>query len=115
MSSEATFVREPLAYLEVLKIVLAGVAVFALPGFDADFQALVLAAVYAGVGAVQALKTKPIAPAALVAFATAAAALAARFGLDVGPEQIAVVVGLISAVAALQSRAQVSPANAYSS
>lgn len=106
---DLSLTRQPVAYVEILKLVLVAVAVFADLGLTADTQALIIAAVYAVLGAIQAAAVRPIAPAAFVTVITTLAALAGRFGLELGPEQVAAIVGLASGILTLQTWQSVTP------
>src|SRR6188508_2654587 len=78
-TSNASFRREPTVYLQALQVVLALLVAFRVFGITDELSALVLALGGAVLGAINALKTRPVVPAAFVALVTTAAPLLAYF------------------------------------
>lgn len=104
------FGREPALVVGFLGAALSVLAAFNLDGLTAEQVALIVAALGAITGAITAAMTRPVAPGAFVALVGALAALAAGYGLNVGPEVVGTVNGLVLAFLALVTRGEVSPA-----
>jgi hypothetical protein len=103
------FDREPTLIIQFVSAILAIMVSTGLPNLSADQATLIVAALTAVLGAVNAIVVRPIAPAAFTGLVAAGAALLAGYGLElsqdiVGSISAAVVVGL-----ALLTRGQVSP------
>lgn len=78
-------------------------------GLTSDQAALIVAAITAVFGVVNAVMVRPIAPAAFTALVGALAALAAGFGFHLPDAVVAAVTGLVLTGLALLTRGQVSP------
>lgn len=101
--------REPAL---VIGFASAGLGVLATLGFHSLTPAivgLIVAALNAVLGAVQAVFTRPIAPAVFTTLVGALAALAAGWGYHASPELIGGVDALVVAFLSLLTRSQVSP------
>lgn len=103
------FGREPTLILQSISALLAVVVTFGLPGLSATQAALIVAALSAAVGVVNAVLVRPIAPAAFTGLVAALAALVAGYGLDVAQQTVGAVQVAVVAVLALITRNQVSP------
>jgi hypothetical protein len=103
------FGREPTLWLAVISslIVLAGT--FGLHWLSGAQAGLLVAAINAGFGAINAYAVRPISPAAFTYAIGAIVALAASYGLNVTNEQLATINGVVVPVLALLTRGQVSP------
>jgi len=104
-----SFRREPTFYLQALQAVLALLVAFRVFGITDELSALVLALGGAVLGAINALKTRPVAPAAFVALVTTLAPLLAYFGLSLTEVQMGALQFAIVTFFALLVRTQVSP------
>jgi hypothetical protein len=104
-----TFRREPTVYLQGLQVVLALLVSFKVLGLTEELSALVLAFAGAVLGAINALKVRPVAPAAFTALITTAAPLLAHFRLDLSTEQVGALQFAVLFTLALITRTQVSP------
>ncbi|WP_045740849.1 hypothetical protein [Actinoplanes rectilineatus] len=102
--------REPTLILGVLSAALGLIVTFGFDWLSAEQAALIVAAFNAGLGVINAIHVRPIAPAAFTYAVTAAAALFAGYGLHVSQETVGAVNGLVLAVLMLLTRAQVTPA-----
>jgi hypothetical protein len=100
---------EPTIVLQTLSAMLALVVTFGLPWLTAEQAGLIVAAVAAVIGVWNAVKVRPIAPAAFQAAVTAGAALLTTYGFHLTQERIGAVQVLIVALVALLTRVQVSP------
>ena len=100
------FGREPAAFIAAIGSILTVLAALNL-SFLSPGQAAALIAVISA--AVLAWTTRPIAPALLTGFVTAAAALFAEYGLDLSPELVAAVSAAVLSIFAFITREQVSP------
>lgn len=109
MSKWTIFGREPALVVGFIGAALSVLASLGLPGLVPDQVALIVAALSAATGAVTAALTRPVAPGAFTGLVGALAALAAGYGLDVPPETVGAVNGLVLAAAALITRGEVSP------
>ncbi len=104
-----TFRREPTFYLQGLQVLLALLVSFRVLGLTEELSALVLSLAGAVLGAYNAAKVRPVAPAAFTAVITTAAPLLAHFRLDLSTEQIGALQFAVLFVLALLTRTQVSP------
>lgn len=104
------FGREPALVVGFLGAALSVLASFNLDGLSTEQVALIVAALGALTGAITAALTRPVAPGAFTLLVAALAALATGYGLDVGPEVVGTVNGLVLAFLALVTRGEVSPA-----
>lgn len=102
--------REPALVVGFVGAALSVLAAFGLSGLSAEQVALIVAALGAITGAVTAALTRPLAPGAFTAVVAAGVALAAGYGLEVSPEMVGALNGLVLAGLALLTRGQVSPA-----
>ena len=100
------FGREPAAFIAAIGSILTVLAAlnfdFLSPGQSAALIAVISAAVLAWT-------TRPVAPALLTGFVTAAAALFTEYGLDLSPELVAAVSAAVLSIFAFITREQVSP------
>jgi hypothetical protein len=100
------FGREPAAFIAAVGSVLTVVAALNV-GFLNAGQAAAATALIAS--AVLAWVTRPVAPALLTGFVTAAAALFAEYNLNVSDETVAAISGAVLALFAFVTRPQVAP------
>jgi len=102
------FGREPQLVINSISALLSLLVTFQFGMTTAQAGAIV--AVISGVfAAVAAAVTRPIAPGAFTGIVAASAALLAAYGLEVAPETVAAVNGLVLAALALLTRGQVTP------
>jgi len=97
-----------------LIIATIGSALSVLVGFHFDWltgeqAALIVAALNAVLGVVNALAVRPIAPAAFTYLVAAAGALLAGYGLHLSQEMVGAIDGLVLSVLMLLTRGQVTP------
>lgn len=102
--------REPALVVGFIGAALSVLAALGLQGLSADQVTLIVAVLSAITGAATAALTRPVAPGAFTGLVAAAAALATGYGLEVAPETVGAVNGLVLAGLALLTRGQVSPA-----
>lgn len=107
--SKFTWLREPTVYLQGAQIVLALLVAFKIFGVTEELSALILALGGAVIGAINAARVRPLAPAAFTALVTTAAPLLAYFGLSLSTERIGALQFAIVTFLALVVRTQVSP------
>jgi hypothetical protein len=103
------FGREPTVVLQSLSAALSVVVAFGVPGLSAENASLIIAAGAAGIGVVNALAVRPVAPSAFVAAITAGSALLASYGLGLPQEAVGSISAAVPAVLALFVRGQVTP------
>lgn len=101
--------REPTLVLQAISAILSiGVAV-GWPGLSAGQATLIVAAISAFFGVVNALAVKPVAPAAFIGLVGAVAALLTGYGLEVSQELVGSISATVVTVLALLTRVQVTP------
>jgi hypothetical protein len=100
------FGREPAAFIAAIGSILTVLAALNLSFLNAGQAAAIIAVLAA---AVLAWTTRPIAPALLTGFVTAAAALFAEYGLDLSSEFVAAISAAVLSIFAFITREQVSP------
>lgn len=111
--SPRTLFGEPVAILGAVQaVLLVGVAV-GIPHLTDAAVPLIVAALGALLGAVQAVMVRPIAPAAFTGLVAALAPLLTHYGLGVDPELVVAINGAIVAVATLATRHEVSPKDTH--
>jgi hypothetical protein len=103
------FGREPTLVLQALSAVLGIIVALGWRNLSAEQAGLVIAAVSAGIGAVNAVMVRPVAPTAFVGIVGAGAALLAAYGLDVSQPVVGSISAATIAVMALLARQQVTP------
>lgn len=103
------FGHEPALVIGFIGAALSVLAAIGLDHLSAEQVALIVAALGALSGAVTAALTRPIAPGSFTALVAAGVALAAGYGLEVSPEMVGALNGLVLAGLALLTRGQVSP------
>ncbi|GAA4718380.1 hypothetical protein [Phytohabitans rumicis] len=103
------FGREPTLVIGVIAAVLSILVCFNLDFLSAKQAALIVVALNALLGALNALAVRPIPPAAVTYFVGAVAALLAAYGLDVTQEQVGAVNGAFIAILMFLTRGQVTP------
>lgn len=107
------FSREPAAYGAILAALVSMLAVFDFPWLQGDQAAAIVAAVDAVVGIVVALRVRPFAPSSVTYLITAAAVVAATYGVHFNTDKVAMfntaVVGLIFAVTRVQQSPKTDP------
>lgn len=101
--------REPALLIGFVSAGLSVVAALGFHGLGSARVALIVAALNAVLGVLQALYTRPVAPAAFTTLVAAAAALAAGYGYHTSPELIGAVNALVVAFLSLMTRQQVTP------
>ena len=102
--------REPTLIIGVIAAALGLIVTFGFDWLTAEQAALIVAAINAALGVFNAIKVRPVAPAAFTYAVGAIAALAAGYGFNVGQETVGAVNGLVLAALMLLTRAQVTPA-----
>jgi len=103
------FGREPVVILNAVQaVLLVGVAV-GLPYLTDAAVPLIVGALGAVLGAVQAVYVRPIAPAAFTAVILTLAPLLTHYGIGVSPELVVAINGAIVAIMTLVLRHEVSP------
>lgn len=110
MAPPRIFGREPVVILNAVQAVLLFAVAAGIPYITEDAVPLIVAALGAAFGAVQAAMVRPIAPAAFTGVVTTLAPLLSYYGVGVSEELVVAVNGAIVAVLALITRQQVSPA-----
>lgn len=103
------FGREPALVLSFVAAVLGVGSALVIPGLSGGQVALIMAAVNAVLGAVQAALTRPVGPAAFTTLVGALAALGAGYGFHVSPTVLAALDAVILTIPPLLVRAQVTP------
>ncbi len=101
--------REPTLVIGVIASALSLLVGFGFDWLTATQAALVVAALNAVLGVVNAVSVRPIAPAAFTYLVGAIAALAAAYGLNVGQEVVGAINGLVLSVLMFLTRGQVTP------
>jgi hypothetical protein len=105
------FGREPALIISTISAILSLVVTFNI-GMSGEQAGAIVAIVSAVFGAIVAVATRPIAPAAFTAVVAAGAALLAAYGLNVSAETVGATNAVVLAVLALLTRGQVSPKGA---
>lgn len=103
------FGREPTLVLQALSAVLAILVTFGFSGLSAEQAGLIVAALGAGIGVLNALLVRPVTPAAFTGLVAATAALLTSYGLDLSQELVGSVQVAVIALLALVTRVQVTP------
>lgn len=101
--------REPALAIGFVSAVLGVLASVGFHSLTPTLVGLIVAALNAAVGAVQAVFTRPIGPSAFTTLVGVGFALAAGLGYHASPELIGTVDGLVIAFLSLVTRQQVSP------
>lgn len=105
------FGREPTVVIQSLAALLSIAVAFKVPGLSAEQAGLIIAAIYAVLGAVNAYTVRPVTPAAFISAVGAVTALTAAYGLSFTQEQVGSISSAIVAMIVLLTRSQVSPVN----
>lgn len=100
---------EPTLILQTVAALLGLLVTFNLNGLSAEQAGLIVAAISAVFGVINAAAVRPVAPAAFTALVGALADLVAAYGFNVSPETIGAVNATVLAVLALIFRQQVTP------
>jgi hypothetical protein len=100
---------EPVVALSFLAALLGVGSALAIPGLHAPQVALIMAAVNAVLGAIQAALTRPVTPSAFAALIAALAALAGGYGFHVSTTVLSAVDALVLTIPPLLVRLQVTP------
>lgn len=103
------FGREPTLWIAVLNAVVILLGTFGFHLLTGEQAALVVVAINAVFGAINALAVRPISPVAFTYAVGAVVALAAAYGLNLSIETIAAINALVIPILAVVSRGQVSP------
>lgn len=103
------FGREPTLWLAVISSIIVLLGTFSLHWLTGQQAALIVVAINAIAGAVNAFTVRPIAPAAFTYATASIIAVAGAYGLNLTIEQVASVNALVVPMLALLSRNQVSP------
>lgn len=103
------FGREPTLILQAVSALLSIFVAVGMPGLTAEQAALVVAAISAVFGVVNALAVKPVAPAAFIGLVGAVAALVTGYGLEVSQELVGAISASVVTILALLTRVQVTP------
>lgn len=102
--------REPTLIIATIGTLLSLLAGFGLDFLSTDQAGLIVAALTALLGIWNALKVRPVAPAAFVYGISTVAALLATYGLDLSREKVGLITGAVLGVLTLLLRGNVSPA-----
>lgn len=109
MPDQKWFGREPALVIQTIAAILTLAIGFGVPGLNDGLAAAITAVLTAGAATWVALHVRPIAPTVFTGFITAAATLAAAFGLDLSQQQVGLVAVAATALMAMLTRAQVTP------
>jgi hypothetical protein len=101
--------REPSLYISAIGTILSLVAAFGVHFLTPEQAALAIVVLNAGLGVWNALKVRPVAPAAFTYAVSAVATLVAAYGVHVSAEVVGSVNAAVLAVLALLLRGNVSP------
>lgn len=101
--------REPSLYISAVGSVLSLVAAFGLDFLTPDQAAIAIVVLNAALGVWNALKVRPVAPAAFTYLVGAVATLVAAYGVDVSQSVVGSINAAVLAVLALLLRGNVSP------
>lgn len=101
---------EPTLVLQTLAALLTFMVTFGLPFLNAEQAGAIVAVLAAFIGVYNAVKVRPIAPAAFQALITVGVALLSTYGLHFSQQGIGALQVLVVAVIAMLTRGQVSPA-----
>lgn len=104
--------REPSLYISAIGTILSLVAAFGLDFLTPDQAALVIVVLNAALGVWNALKVRPVPPAAFVYLVASVATLVAAYGVDVSQSVVGSINAAVLAVLALLLRGNVSPVEA---
>lgn len=102
------FGREPALIISTISAILSLIVTFNI-GMSGEQAGAIVAIISAVFGAIVAVATRPVAPAAFTAVVAAGAALLAAYGLNVSAETVGATNAVVLAVLALLTRGQVSP------
>lgn len=102
------FGREPALIISTVSAILSLIVTFNI-GMSGEQAGAIVAIISAVFGAIVAVATRPVAPAAFTAVVAAGAALLAAYGLNVSAETVGATNAVVLAVLALLTRGQVSP------
>lgn len=103
------FGREPTLVLQAISAALSILVAFGVPNLTAEQAGLMVAAISATFGVINALMVRPVAPTAFVGLVGAVAALTAAYGLEFSQQQVGAVTAATVAVLTLLGRGQVTP------
>jgi hypothetical protein len=103
------FRREPTLIISTIATVLALVAGFNLDFLSTEQAGLIVAVLTAGLGIWNALKVRPVAPAAFSYGIATAAALLSTYGLSLSQEMVGLITAAVLSVISLLLRGNVSP------
>lgn len=106
---DLSFRREPAAWLQGASVALGLLVAFPVFGLDDDTAAIINGAIVAIVGAITALRVRPIAPTVFASAIGATAVLTARFGLEFNSEQVGAVQTAVALFIFLTTRDQQEP------
>jgi membrane-bound ClpP family serine protease len=103
------FGREPSLYIGAIGTILTLVAGYGLDFLSPDQAGLIIVVLNAALGVWNALKVRPVAPAAFTYFIGVVATLIATYGVELSQSQISDVNAVVLAVLAFILRGNVSP------
>lgn len=101
--------REPTLWLGVISSLIILLGTFGLKAISGDQAALMVVAINAVFGAINAFTVRPISPVAFTYAVGAIVALAASYGLNLSIETVAALNAAVIPILALLSRGQVEP------
>lgn len=101
--------REPTLWLAVISSLIVLIGTFGLDLLNGQQAALLVAAINAGFGAINAYAVRPISPVAFTYFIGSVVALGGAYGLNLPIETVASINAAVIPILALLSRGQVSP------
>lgn len=109
MSNVKLFGREPTLWIALITSAIMFVGTLQFGWLSGDQAGLMIAAINAVAGAINAYTVRPIAPAAFTYAVAAIVAVGVSYGLEVTPEQVAAINGFVIVVLGLLTRTQVAP------
>lgn len=101
--------REPTLVIQAISAALSVFVALGIPNLSAGQAAVIVAAITAGFGVINALLVRPLAPAAFVGFLGAAVALLGAYGFEVSQEVVGALGASVPVLLALFVRGQVTP------
>lgn len=109
MSDFKLFGREPTLWISFIASIVLLLGTLGFGWLDGDQAALIVAAINALAGAANAYAVRPIAPAVFTYAVGALVAVFAAYGLEVTPEQLAMINGVVIMGLGLITRGAVAP------
>lgn len=101
--------REPTLIIQTISALLAYLVTYQIPGLSSMQAGAIVAVLAAGLGAYNAWKVRPVAPAAFTTAVTTVTALLSAYGMHWTQQQVGNLQFLVIAVLALITRGSVTP------